>query len=250
MVQQYQLGRYEEMIKRARELWACDIQQSLEAPQTSLQVLTAWGECCRFAMVAANELSLISDVRLWKSRSLVLFGRSGFSNGLALLLQSEAFAELETLGDLTVAGEIFDLMKYLIGPVPVPMTFAPEALCWRIYHERQGSVFPLKGSYRDATDRYKDALGFALKMKDTRGALKIRGSLINCAYSSAKGEKVACETAIKETTALLDDCEKADVGGDVPRLAGEFLQLMMLTPPPETLGPYEVYWPVPRGNKA
>jgi hypothetical protein len=204
--------------------------------------LAAFGECCRYAMSASNELERYTELRLWKARALSLFVRAGFSNGVALLIQSEAFAVLGTTGDLDVARAIFDLMEPLICEYPEGLPFASPALCWRVLHERRAAILFLQQRYAEAQRGYEEARVFAASMEDDRGLLKVDASLANCKYMLATDD-IARQEAVAGTRRVVTECQRLGIGGNILSLATNNLDRMNRGD--RHLVVYDVIWPAP-----
>lgn len=246
-------GNYEAIRDHVDQLWERIKQDEKHASDAGVaddrqrNELAAWGECCRLAMAAAVEMQLIRTyARVWRTRALALFTLANYTNGIALLLQSDPFAALENYGtlflipdeDAALIGQAFEQMQYLIKDDWPGLGFATEELCHRILHERQGLIAFLRGQWSRALDHYGAALKIIGGDDDSarRSRAKVEGSMICCRWHLPDTDR---EVLRAEMEALAKRCRA--FGGNVLRLAEENRARMQRDA--QNLLPFETIWP-------
>jgi tetratricopeptide (TPR) repeat protein len=214
----YVQGSYEAIVTHVGLLWDARIAGDQATAGIDPLALAAWGECCRYAMVASAELGLITtDMRKWKAYAHALYALAGYTNGVALLLQSEGFGVLGAAGIdhltpevIALSGAIFDEMEPLISPDPPEFKIKTEQLCRRIIFERRGLIALLQERWSDAVGLLDEASRIARKAGDERGELKPQAHKAMCTYQLGDHEQ-----AIAELEVIIARCEAKGSGGNL-----------------------------------
>jgi hypothetical protein len=236
-------GEYEALLLHMDAYWQAEIRPGLITVvglsgdrETAVRtMLASWGDDCRYARIACHEVFVSNETSdplkaqraltmrfAWMARSITLLGLSGLTNGLALLIQSEAFGILEATGDLSAASDTFDLMEMLVEGSDQELDPVDEVICRRIIAERQGVVSFLSGQSEIARGHYLTALEL---VEDSRARLKVSGSIANCDFLLAADEQEQNDAKVATKT-VVDECHALQIGGSVLRIAQENLSRM------------------------
>ncbi|ABM16757.1 hypothetical protein [Mycolicibacterium vanbaalenii] len=225
----------EHLYKAVYELFAADDEASSRRilatvdsqwPAMHGRITTHDAETSRLASLAAVKVAEHGLAAQWRARALSRFAGTGWVEGVATRIMSDALVELARANDDYPQGQFLDVM------VPAPSALAvldeiepftvgdgsginlsrsspSPALLARFLHEKRGFFLLVGGDYSAALESYRRALD--LPDLNLRGHLKVRLGIALVEYVSAvkSGEHVDGHP----TSALVAEAEASnDVG--------------------------------------
>lgn len=225
----------EELYSSVYELFATDDQVSsrrilaaVDAEWSAMRdrITTHDAETSRLASLAAVKLGEHGIAAQWRARALSRFTATGWVEGVATRIMSDALVELARVNDDYPQGQFLDVMK----PAPSALAILEEiepftvgtgsginlsrsspspALLARFLHEKRGFFLLVSGDYLGSLESYRRAL--ELPDLNLRGRFKVRLGIALVEYASAVGKGEPADG--QSTWALVTEAEAAgDVG--------------------------------------
>lgn len=184
-------------------------------------------ETCRLAMLLAAQLREVAMVPLWRSRALTRYVQTGWNEGVASLLLSEALAELARANDGYPDGGYLDAIRPSAEALAIlnemePFSVEPgsgistgygsptPATVARLMYENRALLLLISGSFEEARKDFLNAVTAA--GENPRGRVKSLLGLALADYVQSVHAGNADASAVEATRELAQEAHALGFG--------------------------------------